>query len=467
MEGAEWVGLPVPSLGRYRVSSQATIIFRSDGLHNNGYALCLCCGRAESMPADDELPDIFMDKKGGTVPHKRLRGGRNNDRETECPGSSEPWAIKRNLRLGVTRRTEVLELQLQDTFGNPIDRATAYTTGVALRRALAARLGVEEREVGVAISSTRGKDGRSTYSIFLFDTASGGAGYVSQAIQWLSVLFHKAREILLCPRDCDVACQGCLLSYDTQHHIQDLDRNKALALIDERFLLALRLPAEMQVFGPKTVLEMEPLSLALRRERQRLDVNEVRIFLGGDVKEWEPLAWRSRNELLGIHETGAKIRLIVPQRMLGVLEPSQCDELAAMATLVQAEIYCPETGPIIVDGRTTLPRALEIGGSRSSVQWAASNQAALAPNPQWGGDVHGAQFVRVINDGPLEPLPQKWLRRIAADLRPAGEDTFSIPITNELDGQLQHFGERAWKLLGDRSPNLKRKLAEKQPLVSI
>jgi len=257
MEGAEWVALPASTLGRFRVSPQAIIIHRSDGLYDNGYALCLRCGRAESMTSDDRLPPIFMDSKGNVTPHKRLRGGKNNDRETECPGSNETWAIKRNLRLGVTRRTEVLELQLHEVSGNSIDKGTAYTTGVVLRQALAERLGVEEREIGVAISPTRDISDRPTYSIYLFDTAQGGAGYVSQAVQYLPALFYKGKEILHCSRNCDVACQGCLLSYDTQHHIQDLDRNKALELINDQFLQALQLPAAMQIFGPNTLLEME------------------------------------------------------------------------------------------------------------------------------------------------------------------------------------------------------------------
>jgi hypothetical protein len=42
-----------------------------------------------------------------------------------------------------------LEVQLRDpASGLPIDRVTAYSLAVALRWALAQRLGVEEREIG-------------------------------------------------------------------------------------------------------------------------------------------------------------------------------------------------------------------------------------------------------------------------------------------------------------------------------
>ncbi len=51
--------------------------------------------------------------------------------------------------------TEVLELQLHDLAnGRPIDRVTAYSLAVALRQALAQRLGVEEREIGCTVTPT-------------------------------------------------------------------------------------------------------------------------------------------------------------------------------------------------------------------------------------------------------------------------------------------------------------------------
>jgi hypothetical protein len=204
------------------------------------------------MLPDAKLPGTFADEHGNPNPHKRLRGGKNHDRELACPGSQEPWAIKQELRLGLVTHTEVLELQLHDpATGRPVDnRVTAYSLAVALRRALAQRLGVEEREVGCTVTPSRSREGHQAFSIYLFDTASGGAGYVSQAVDWFPKLFRQARGVLACPRGCDSACQGCLLTYDTQHHLDDLDRHRALSLLDETFFNALELPAALQAFGP-------------------------------------------------------------------------------------------------------------------------------------------------------------------------------------------------------------------------
>jgi DEAD/DEAH box helicase domain-containing protein len=118
LEGADWLAMPSPRLGRYRVSLRGELFHRTDGLHGKGYALCLRCGRADSMltdvNSDAKLPGTFADEHGNPKPHKRLRGGKNHDRELACPGSQEPWAIKQELRLGLVTHTEVLELQLHD-----------------------------------------------------------------------------------------------------------------------------------------------------------------------------------------------------------------------------------------------------------------------------------------------------------------------------------------------------------------
>ena len=81
------------------------------------------------MMTDGKLPPSL-------TAHKRLRGGRMNDREKACPGNDEDWAILENIYLGVATQTEVFELQLRDVEGKPLDRTTAYTLAIAFRRAL-------------------------------------------------------------------------------------------------------------------------------------------------------------------------------------------------------------------------------------------------------------------------------------------------------------------------------------------
>jgi DEAD/DEAH box helicase domain-containing protein len=156
---------------------------------------------------------------------------------------------------------------------------------------LCKKLGIEEKEIGCASSARRPEvQEEKTYSIFLFDNAAGGAGYATQAPNLLPVLFREARLALDCPAECDSACQVCVLDNDTQHHIDDLDRHRAIAWLSDEFLDALDLPRELQVFGEQTRLELESLSLALKREWQRQPGHTVRVYWAGAAEHWESLA---------------------------------------------------------------------------------------------------------------------------------------------------------------------------------
>jgi len=456
LEGAPWMNLPSPRLGRYRMSTEGRIFQRSDGLHGKGFALCLRCGRADSMLPNGERPKTLEG-------HKRLRGGRLNDKERICPGNDEEWAIRDRLTLGVATGTDVLELQLREAMtGRPVDRAAAYTLGVALRRALCKKLGIDEGEVGTAALPARDRDGEPTHSIYLYDTASGGAGYASQAPVLLPELLRDARQVLDCPRACDNACQACVLTFDSQHQIEHLNRGTALELLSQTFLDALSLPPALQAFGEHTQLEMEPLPLALSREWQRLGATELRVQLAGTPDRWEPLTWSLRYDLVRLSESGVGVRLLIPKATLVGLQDSQRDELAILAGFTGAEVY--EISTAVNAG--TLPICLELAAEGQAVRWAASDREALAPSSEWGSGGDGAAFVRTLSPG-LPPFPP-GARAIEADeLRPSFTGVVEICIGPELDGPSTRFGERAWELIKDKVPTLAQWLGDHQPLAAV
>lgn len=467
MEGAEWQAFPHPKLGRYRFSSSGSLFYRTDGLFGEGFAVCLRCGRADSMPPDGKMPKVFFDDKEAPIPHTRLRGGKDNDSETACPGSHEQWAIKTNLRLGGTIHTEVLELQLNHLNGNPIDSVTAYSLSVALRRALARQLGIEESELGSIITPTRNEEGNPVSSIHIYDVAQGGAGYVNQALPQLSDLLRNAKKLLECPRKCDAACQACLLTYDTQYHQKLLDRNSALALLEDRYLHGFELPTSLQIFGSISRLEMEPLTVALPREVQRLEIKEIRIYAAGESKEWEPLDWRIRDFLMRMQASGCNVKLMITENMIDALLSSQCDELAALTALAKIEIFsCPNASEI-ADSPSQIFKLLEIGGDNNTVQWASTELATTALNSKWGSGADDALIVRGRFDKALEDLNTKWKSITPADLRRPEETFYSTSITKEFDGSIKSFGERAWEHIFSLVPQLKRYLKNNQPLAAI
>lgn len=461
--GSDWMALPTPQFGRYRASIRGHLFHHSDGLHGKGYSLCLVCGWADSMTIGDAEPERAQ---SFTKPqdHKRLRGGKNDDLEIACPGNNNDWAIKDNLILGILTQTEIFELQLNGIQGKGIDKTVAYTLAVALRRALCLELGIEEAEIGAFSASTRNIEEQSTYSIYLYDTATGGAGYVSQAVSMLNTLFHRVWEdVLICPSECDTACQACLLTYDTQHYVDDLNRHKVLEFLNAGLLNSLHLPENLKIFGENTKFELEPLALALNREWQKHSLNEIRFYFGGDAGIWEPLVWRLRHNLARLRDAGAIIRFISSSQSLAQLADSQKDELSALVASVGAELY---------EGISTLPIAtpviMEMGGEKDSVRWAASNTNALAPNPEWGvAGESNIQFVRMATNESLPPLLKSWKRIELNELRRVPPGVTELTITNQFDGASLTFGKRVWNWICETVPDLAKRLDTPSTLIEV
>lgn len=177
--------------------------------------------------ANTRCEDIASTHKGKFLnDHKRLRGGNDGDKEAKCPGNEQPWAIKGSIEqplwLGAYLSTDAFELQLQ--VNTPEPETAAFTLAVALRTALSAELGIEVREINFTAQTANGY-----WSAVVFDQASGGAGYSSQAQALLPKLIQRVRKILACLAKCEKACQQCLLDYQTQHKVKELDRTMTLS----------------------------------------------------------------------------------------------------------------------------------------------------------------------------------------------------------------------------------------------
>jgi len=174
--------------------------------------------------------------------HRRLRGGDDGLPKGECAGAREEWAVKRNLWLASESETNVFQLQveLSDLGDKDAGRRAALSLSVAMRRELCEILGIEEAEVGCEAVPGRAANGARTHFVTLFDTAVGGAGFVSHAPALLERLVTGAQGVLSCPRDCDLACHACLLTADTQYRVQLLDRKIALRALEDNFGRMLR-----------------------------------------------------------------------------------------------------------------------------------------------------------------------------------------------------------------------------------
>ncbi len=454
-----WSPLPRPELGRYRFSHEGHIFHQSGGLLGHGYAICLRCGRAASETTEaGDLPFELQD-------HFRLRGGKDKNGQSLCPGNDQQWAIKRNQWLGMGVSTDVFELQLTDPVtGVPLnDDVAAYSLATALRQALAEELGINDREISCASIPSRTPTNQLARSIVLYDTSTGGAGFVAAAASNLPRLLERAREILACKKNCDTACHACLLTYDTQHDIRRLNRHAAMAQISQQLLKGLSLPEELHYFGPQSRLEFDALHFALYREMQRSDVDELRVYLGGKLENWDFLDWPIRSSLLKWASEERKVVLLAKKESIFSLESSVANPLASLIEAGGIELR--EIVPYQDD--IQIPNLIaEVGGRQRSVRWATTSSDSLIPYETWARANQDDRCVKVSGSLPLLPIKGAAFDTAKIRRSPPGSYT-ELVITKELDGPINKFGSLFWKQIASKLPHLNERLAQRKPLASV
>jgi ATP-dependent helicase YprA (DUF1998 family) len=459
--GVPWLHLPRARFGRYRYDPDGHVFHRTRGLNGYGFAVCLRCGRAESEHEPDgagHLPSSLQD-------HHRLRGGRDSDGKTRCTGNDEAWAIKRRVWLGAEVFTDVFELQLvHPNSALPIpDKTTAYSISVALREALSRWLGVDAREIGCAASLSMSEQGTPTYSVCLYDAAAGGAGYVAHAASALPELLAAAREILSCSKGCDGACHNCLLSFDTEHQADILDRNAALRFLTEEVVQALRLPPDMQLLGTGSELELSLLAAAVRHQMQQPDVSELRFFFGSNTESWDPLEWPLKEEISRWCSQGVSVKLCIPHSAISGLDPQLRNLLAGLAELSGAEIVeLDKRG--LDDGVGSI--AAELGAAGRSIRWAIPGPDSPSLSGSWANHSNVTHCVRAASREELSPLAGHAIS--PASLRVSYEGTVQeIRFISELNGSVQGFGQRFWAAVANEGSELRRALESEVLLARI
>ena len=461
--GEPWQRLAVSALGRFRYSANGQVFHHTAGEHGYGFAICLYCGRgvAEREP-EGELPKPMRD-------HKPLRGGSTVGPDNLCPGNEGNFTIRRNEWLGVSRETDVFELQLRPVHATPssqtdgsvesgsgIEDVAASSIAVALREALAQRIGVEDREIGWAIRKARvDETGEKNVSILLYDHATGGAGFVAQVPEHLPSLLRRARETLECVRDCDRACHACLLSYDTHHNVTLLNRHRAREVLSDTFLNALDLPVDAQRFGPETRLEFEPIHVALRREMRSGDA--MRLHLGGEGTRWSLRDWRLVRDLPRWSGEGRRVELVLPR---GV------DRIPREERILLA-VWGRTHGVRLVQARypyAKRPLLAELSSPDRTTMFAAESLDALVPGPDWGVVGEGAQVLRGYSSEPpaeLEPVQPSEL-----DAPPPGRAE-TLHLRDHLVGPIRRVGPSFWQAIRDASPALSQRLDTSVPIREV
>ena len=423
----EWQPLANAALGRFRTTSSGHIFYHSDGIHRQGYAICLACGRAAPVLSSGDLPQEFA------KPHKKLRGGKLG--ETDCPGSSQAWAIQRGISLGHEAHTDVLEIQLKNEVGLWIkDSVTARTLGIALRDALAELLGVQASELACDIKEAIPEDGKVCKSILIYDRSA--AGYASSASRHIEQMFRLARNRLHCKANCDSSCPHCILDFDQRFVFDGIDRFSGLDVLSEGWLNLLRLPDDLAFFGKISQPEYCGLNEAILRERGQRDVKGARLFFSGRNADLGPSPLRRLAYRLAGDET--RVELVIDAESLTYMDEADMHLLASLADHPGITICSVQTFPRIERGAVLA----EISNASGTTRWGVAEDEALEAGPIWGSTKSALVVGKCLSPIALDGL----VKLDSAGLRPAGinQGDLELEVSQELNGPIQGFGKRFW-----------------------
>ena len=422
-----------PLLGSYRSSSEGHIFHHSSGDRGSGYAICLKCGRAESMPAENEYPSNLQPGK----PHRKLQGKAGTEGEANCPGGESQHAIAANVYLGASDQTDVFELYLKDPgtkeylLHKPND-SVLWTIAVAMRQALADIHGITSDEIGYTVKPTSLPGCASASGIALYDRCGGGAGFSSSAPYHIKEMLLIARKYLECPEECGSACQSCLLGYDTRFHVSVLDRFKAIEFF-EPLLKLVEIPKEQRIFGDSTRFCLSTLDAEiLRRADQGYET--ISLFLQGEANTWDLVSSGVKGRISNWIKRFSEVNVVLALNSGAVVTGKLSEDLANLkaigASLKQAS---PTDLPLVLLRKNDESVAFDITG----------DGVISVPNEGfWNQD----NLTLVFGDLTAEPETSEFtLESVTSGHLVQGD--VEVEITTECDANVSRFGSRLWGVL--------------------
>lgn len=436
-----------PRLGSYRNNSQGHIFNHSSGEHGTGFAVCLRCGKAESMAVDGEYPDNVQPGKS----HKRLQGKPDSESSIYCEGPEDQYAIKAGVHLGSTDQTDVFELYLKHPNENLYIKhenndPLPWTLAVVLRQALADIHGINAEEMGYTVKASTLPDCKYPVAgIVLFDKSGGGAGFSSAAPFHLKDMLTKALKHLECADNCDSACQTCLMGYDTRFHVDLLNRHVAINYINS-ILPYLDVVPEAKLLGDNTKYCLESLSAEILAGTVRGRKN-LRIFATGDYSVWDISSSNLKESCLNWRNSFDNVELVLPSVDINALSEVHKEDLMALCnfgvklSVIDSKYKSPlSAGSLLA----------QIISDDECVTFATNAIDAAIPCSEWW-NFHDFYLVK---SGQFKKIPTSFFDK--DELALVGEQgDVEVELTSECDGPLAVFGEKLWQVLINESESLK------------
>ncbi len=433
------------NIGYMSSNTEGTVFQHTSGIYGQGYALCMVCGKAESMDRNGEYPKELHP----STPHRPLKVVKSDlkgDGLIICEGSG---ALMPNVHLGCHTKTDVFELVLKHPVRNEYildnseGRIISITLAVALRSAIAEMLGISNSELGYAVRPAIIEKTHHAMVIQVYDSISGGAGFASSANHHIQELLTKMVHKLHCEK-CETACSDCLLESDTRFDIDNIDRKLALKWLSDDFLLFNKSPDELNTF---VGAHYQPYSLEQAiRYRIHQGVQEITLWLNSDLAEWDLANPIFKRQIINyLHTDRLKVRLVLPEMKY------DADVEEELWLLQKLGIELCLTKKISKKG---LAAQLVNNGIVTTI--ASSEIANLCPGEKWhcsGG------VVITTNQEALEEVVEFKIKPHTRSLNFIQD---SVEIDTEFNGSLKEFGQKFWMYLIKKDERLTKWIAENQ-----
>jgi ATP-dependent helicase YprA (DUF1998 family) len=464
VDDADWQSLGKLDYGRFRATQFGNLFHYNDG-YGAGFAFCWHCGRTHAIETKPDFEGNLVvpdsERTRITAKHRRLSGTRKND-NPNCP--NEAWSIKAGkindetqaidmpVVFGFATTTTMLELQLRNpTSHSWINSKTLGTSlGTAMRIAFCELEGVAESELGISVQTRTSPEGVSTTSIFIFDKASQGAGYATQIAERLPEVLDAAyRYVKRCTSSCDKACHACLLDFETQHQIENLDRYEVIKFFTETHLLGrLLVPEHRRYFGGYSLSELLNAQSLLSIKGTR--AQEIDLFISGT--DWEVAKHPVLRKLKFL--SNQKVRVLIADTITGSIDSELAWQLQrTLDESVTVESYTHPGGlpqevfPVlrmIINGKDHWYVTDDPNTTSLNDRWGMTEEESLVTN--------GAAALDVFTS-PLNLAEKASGSAIASNMG-------IIEDVSSLNSHISRFGDNFTDLILETTPSLEEALSK-------
>lgn len=441
----EKVSLPNPELGTMAYGANGKVFYHSSGEHGEGFALCMYCGRAESMLPARNGEIVYPTSLSPNGTHHAPRPTKNdkgsNNQLINCEGSG---SILSNIHLGAEALTDVFELTLlhpvrveylaDDAYGVKI----ALTISLALRLALAETLGISASELGYATRPGKLPNGSLVRIIQLYDVISGGAGFASSAALYIEHILSLITKKLTCSH-CESGCSECLIDSQTRHDYDKIDRKAALDWLGADFENYVGLTDKDKLSFSDAIYVPGSIENVIRRLINQ-GFTRVSFVASGDISAWDMLAPVFRKSIQNyVLNDGIKVDLILLPK---VDQSELLIDLQQLAT-IGVNIFNAA-------GDLCSYSVAQAFKGNKVVTLASRSDDAKVPGPSW--HQNSEAVVMSKTQKPFSLVPYEFTPFVNYSENARG--IVDLSIQDHLNGSFVGFGERFWSLVASKDSRI-------------